>query len=231
MFRGVRKMKALFLGCRKWAVEVYDSIKRNPHISNDIPICSTEKELFAYDLKEYDLLITCGWSEELGSQVTDSILCIGAHCAELDRYSYGTPIQLQIIDGINFSKHRLFKFVGPEGSDRAHTHTREYSHEVDLDFTGSMDDILSQMTSTTISLFNMFLEDYPNIEWKRWEAESLRVEARVPTDSYINMDDFSKKNTLELYNLIRCLESPYPNLCLEDDAGYLYFEKVRYKKK
>ena len=224
-------MKALFLGYRDWAIKVFDSIRENPAIENETPICKSEKDLARYDLSEYDLLITCGWSEELGSKIADSILSVGVHCAELDRYSYGTPIQLQIIDGINFSKHRLFKFVGPKNSNRAHTHTREYSHEVDLDFTGSMEEILRQMTATSIVLFNMFLSDYPDINWKVWDSETIKKKARTPADSYIDMDSFSRKSTLELYNLIRCLESPYPNLCLKDGEGSLYFEKVRYKKK
>ena len=224
-------MKALFLGYRQWAFDVYDVIKRNPRISNDMPLCRTEKDLLTYNLEEYDLLITCGWSEEIGSKIADSILSIGVHCAELDRYSYGTPIQLQIIDGITFSKHRVFKFVGPEGSSRAHTHTREFSHEVDLDLSGSMDDILDQMKFTSIVLFNMFLQDYPNIVWKTWDPEDVVRSPRRPKDSLINMKDFSSKNTQDLYNLIRCLESPYPNLCLEDEKGDLFFEKVRYKKK
>ena len=224
-------MKVLFLGYRQWAIDVYKAIKRNPRISNDMPLCKTEKDLLEYDLEEYDLLITCGWSEEIGSKIADSILSIGVHCAELDRYSYGTPIQLQIIDGITFTKHRVFKFVGPEGSGRAHTHTREFSHEVDLDLSGSMDDILSQMKFTAIVLFNMFLQDYPSIVWKTWKSEETVRKPRKPRDSFISMKEFSSKDTKGLYDLMRCLESPYPNLCLEDDEGYLFFEKVRYKKK
>jgi len=224
-------MKALFLAYRDWSIAVYERIKNNPSISNDMPLCKSEEELSFYNLEEYDLLITCGWSEEIGKNIADKILCIGIHCADLDRYSYGTPIQLQVIDNIKFTKQRVFKFTAPEGSTRAHTHTREYSHEVDLDLSGSMEDILFQMTSTGVVLFNMFLDVYPDIEWKYWDAEEIKAKARTPKDSFISMKDFSSKNTEALYNLMRCLENPYPNLCLEDDIGYLFFEKVRYKKK
>ena len=67
-----------------------------------MPLCTTSQDLNYYDLSEFDLLITCGWSDELNG-VADEILSIGVHCASLDRYSYGTPIQLQIIDGIKFT--------------------------------------------------------------------------------------------------------------------------------
>ena len=223
-------MRCLFLGYRDWAIKVYQSIKNNPNISNELPLCTTAQDLNYYNLSEFDLLITCGWSDEL-NEVADKILSIGVHCASLDRYSYGTPIQLQIIDGIKFTKHRIFKFVSSDNKIRAHTHTREYSHEVDLDISGSMDDILNQMTATSIVLFNMFLDDYPNIKWDVWEEETLKRNPRTPSDSVINMQGFSDMKTDELYDLIRCLGSPYPNLVLEDDVGYLYFEKVRYVKK
>jgi len=223
-------MRVLFLGYRDWAIDVYQSIKNNPNISNDLSLCTTTQELKSYDLSKFDLLITCGWSDELDG-VADEIFSIGVHCAFLDRYSYGTPIQLQIIDGIKFTKHRIFKFVSSNDKVRAHTHTREYSHEVALDISGSMDDILNQMTSTSIVLFNMFLNDYPNINWRVWEEESIKRNPRVLSDSIIDMQSFSNMKTDELYDLIRCLGSPYPNLVLEDDMGYLYFEKVRYVKK
>lgn len=223
-------MRVLFLGYRDWAIDVYHSIKNNPNISNELPLCTTIEELKSYDLSEFDLLITCGWSDEIDN-IADEILSIGVHCASLDRYSYGTPIQLQIIDGIKFTKHRIFKFVSSEDKIRAHTHTREYSHEVDLDISGPMDEILNQMTSTSVVLFNMFLNDYPDINWSVWEEETMKRNPRVPSDSVINMDSFSKMKTDKLYDLIRCLASPYPNLVLEDDVGYLYFETVRYVKK
>jgi methionyl-tRNA formyltransferase len=182
-------------------------------------------------LDSYDLIVSCGWSEELGEGIISKIEAIGVHCAELDRYSYGTPIQLQIIDGITRSKHRIFSFTYEKNSSRAHTHNRLYSHEVDLDLSGNMDDILEQMTVTSKVLFNRYLDDYPNIEWKQWESEDIVRKKRVPKDSIISKDDIAKMDTEQLYNFFRCLEDPYPNGCIEDEKGYLYIKKVEFKKK
>jgi len=41
-----------------------------------------------------------------------------------------------------------------------HTHNRLFSHEVDLDLTGNMVDILEQMTVTSKALFILYLNDY-----------------------------------------------------------------------
>lgn len=223
-------MKIIFLAYRDWSLKVYKPISKNPKIS-EIVLCKTHDELAALKKEDYDLLISCGWSEELGKDVTSKINAIGVHCAELDRYSYGTPIQNQIIDGLKFSKHRIFSFTHDDTSTRAHTHNRLYSHEVDLDLSGNMDDILFQMTATSIVLFNMYLNDYPNIEWEEWPEENIIREKRKPLDSIITKEEMQLMSTEHLYNFFRCLEFPYPNGCIEDEVGNLYIEKVRFNKK
>ena len=223
-------MRVIFLAYRQWSIDVMPAILKHPRIS-DLVFCKTKQELLNLKLENFDLLITCGWSEELGSEIVDKIEAIGVHCAELDRYSYGSPLQNQIIDGLLISKHRVFPFTHDKELKRAHTHTREYSHEVDLDLSGNMSDVLFQMTSTSIVLFNMYLNDYPNIVWKKWPEEKLIREKRNPVDSKLTKEDFQKMTSEQLNNFLRCLEDPYPNAYLEDEQGYLYFEKVRYKKK
>ena len=222
-------MKVIFLAYRSWALDVYETIKKHPNISKII-LCKTSDELIKTTIDQYDLLISVGWSDELGKKITAEIESIGVHCAELDRYSYGTPIQLQINDGITRTKHRIFSFIFDESSKRAHTHNRLYSHEVDLDLTGNMDDIFDQMTATSKALFNQYLDDYPDIKWKEWPEESIVREKRTPIDSRLTKDNLRAMNTLELYNFFRSLEDPYPNGYIEDDFGKLYIKRVEFKK-
>ena len=223
-------MKVIFLAYRDWALAVYPTVKKHPKVSECI-LVKTTAMLKQLDLNAYDLIVSCGWSEELGEDVTSKIEAIGVHCAELDRYSYGTPIQLQIIDGITRSKHRIFSFTFDRNSSRAHTHNRLYSHEVDLDYSGNMEDILEQLTVTSKVLFNRYLDDYPDIIWKQWPAEDIVRPKRKPEDSVLSKEDFIQMDTEQLYNFFRCLEDPYPNGCIEDEKGVLYIQKVMYKKK
>lgn len=223
-------MKVIFLAYRKWSLDVYPSIAKHPVVSESV-LCKTHDELMSLDLESYDLIISCGWSEELGADVIQKIEAIGVHCAELDRYSYGTPIQLQIIDGITKSKHRIFSFTYDEKSPRAHTHNRLYSHEVDLDLTGNMEDILEQMTATSKALFNMYLNDYPNIKWQEWPAETIKRPKRGSKDSKLTKEQVMKMTTKEMYNFFRSLEDPYPNGYIEDETGKLYINHVTYKSK
>lgn len=225
-----KTMKVIFLAYREWSLKVLPSVERHPKVSKCI-LCKSTEELLKLKLEDFDLIVSCGWSEELGQDVTSKVEAIGVHCAELDRYSYGTPIQLQILDGVNRTKHRIFSFTYDEKSQRAHTHNRLFSHEVDLELSGNMSDILEQMTVTSKVLFTRYLDDYPNITWNEWPAEKIVRKSRVPSDSILTKENLLKMNTEELYNFFRCLETPYPNGCIEDEKGVLFIEKVRYKKK
>jgi methionyl-tRNA formyltransferase len=223
-------MKVIFLAYRKWALDVYPTIAKHPKVS-EMVLCKTHEELIELRLAEFDLIISCGWSEELGAEIVSRVEAIGVHCAELDRYSYGTPIQLQIIDGITRSKHRVFSFTHDGNSSRAHTHNRLFSHEVDLDLTGNMEDILEQMTVTSKALFNMYLNDYPKIQWDEWPAEEIVRPKRKPEDSKLTKEQLVNMSTEELYNFFRCLEEPYPNGYIEDDKGRIYINRVTFKAK
>jgi methionyl-tRNA formyltransferase len=223
-------MKIIYLAYRGWALAVYPTIRKHPVVEECV-LCKTHDELVKLPLKDYDLIVSCGWSTELGENIVGKIEAIGVHCAELDRYSYGTPIQLQIMDGITRSKHRIFSFTYDKNSNRAHTHNRLYAHEVDLDLSGNMEDILEQLTVTSKVLFTRYLDDYPNIQWREWPAEDIVRSKRQPQDSILTKDDVNKMDTEQLYNFFRCLEDPYPNGCIEDEKGYLYIKRVEYKRK
>lgn len=172
-----------------------------------------------------------GDDDGINPEIFKAVEAIGVYCAELNRYSYGTPLQLQIIDGITKSKHRVFSFTYDEDSTRAHTHNRLYSHEVDLDLTGNMEDVLEQMAVTSKALFNMYLNDYPHIQWQEWPKESIVRPKRKPEDSKLTKEHLLSMTTEEMYNFLRCLEDPYPNGYIEDEKGKLFIQKVNFKLK
>ena len=93
-----------------------------------------------------------------------------------------------------------------------------------------MSDVLYQMTSTSIVLFNRYLDDMPNITWQEWPEENIVRPKRNPIDSRLKKEDLLNMNTEELYNFFRCLEDPYPNGYIEDEKGKLYIKYVEFKK-
>jgi hypothetical protein len=225
----------IIIANQTWAQKVYEPVSRHPRVTIS-QFCKNEGELSLLDLKTYDLLITVGLSSRLSDSIYGKIFTIGLHCAEFDRYSAGTPLQNQIIDGILRTKHRIFPItpIGLKHEDsqvNRQVLSTEYSHEVDLCLHGSIEDIFNQLTYTSISLLNMFLDEYPHIEWKNWGKESTFVKRRVQADSKIAFKDLSEYNTLKLYNLIRSLGDPYPNFAIEDEKGILYIKEAVFRSK
>lgn len=228
--------KVIILVNQPWAKKAVSSFTQHPRISEFI-ICNEEEDLYLLDLGKFDVLITIGLSRRLNNSIYESIFTIGLHCAELDRYSAGTPLQNQIIDGIVKTKHRIFPIrpvydnVDSHVADRQ-VITTEYSHQIDLCLHGNMQDIFNQLTYTTIALINLFLDDFPeNIVWKNWEKESIYVKRRVVEDSTISLINLKEFTTLKLYNLIRSLGDPYPNFAIEDEHGILYIKSAEFKSK
>jgi len=221
--------RILFAAYRDWACEVLPYVKKHPRVSSVTHIISHEEMVIhAVNHKhEYDFILMCGWSGQPAQVVIDELPVFSEHPATSDMYSLGTPLQNQIMSGVKYTKHRLVKTVFPELA------LRQYSHEVDIDISGPMDDILLQMKSTSIMLYNMFLDHYPNVTWKTWLAvpqEDMFV-PRVPVDSRLVPDDFEGRTTKQLYDFCRMLEGPYPRAYLEDEHGVLTFEKVSFKAK
>ena len=218
-------MKILFLAYREWAIGVFPVIQRHPRVTFATLRNSTQEMLAELEKNSYDMILFCGWSEEPVKEVVERVPTFTAHCAADDMYSPGTPLQNQINDGVRFTKHRLVRVGYPELS------LRQYSHEVDLDISGSTEDIFLQLKATCIMLFNMFLYDYPNMEWHVWPIAQAQRKKRTPSDSKLTKDDFSHLNTRQLYDFMRGLESPYPNAYLEDEVGQLFFSKVFFKER
>lgn len=224
-------MNVIFCAYREWAKRVKSTVEKHPRVK-EVRFAEDNDDL-EYHLNTWiddDIIVLfCGWSTPPSKEMLEDyqIPMFTEHPAASDRYSPGTPLQNQILDGIKFTKHRLVKVGYPELS------LRQYSHEVDMDLSGNMDDILFQMEATSRTLFNMFLDSYPNVEWKTWPevAEKDQVARRVPSQSELKLSDFKSLTTSELYDRIRCLESPYPNAYLEDHEGKLFFSKVRYEAK
>ncbi len=241
-------MKIIFLAYRPWAKKVLPTVKSHPNvesvemvedlasayelalkISGKTPYLDAQNKKYINDEKV--LILLCGWSvwdndntaRQLVNVFPDQIF--GVHCAEHDKYSGGTPLQNQIIDGMSYTKHRLFKVGYPELS------LRQYTHEVDLDLSGHIKDIFEQLTATSKILFNKFLDTYPNHSLIEWKRASEHKPGLKPNSSHMTKDEIAKLSTEDLYNMIRCREDPYPNVYMEDGVGTLYFEKVRFKRK
>jgi hypothetical protein len=224
-------MIVIFAAYRNWALDVLPTIKCHPRVSevnhvrniNELETLVSERSDFSVD----DLVLLCGWSWQVSQQLLAKIPVISEHPAYLDEYSLGTPLQAQILDGIEHTKHRVVKIGYPELGERLYSP----KHEVDMSLMGNMNDILNEMTSTTKTIYTRLLDDWPNIDWHQWQKAAKYHVPRQPHQSELTRNDLSSLSTKNLYDRIRMLESPYPNAFVEDNEGTLYFERVSYKSK
>lgn len=227
-------MKVIICAYRRWALDVIPTIRKHHNVS-DVELVTNNDELekklwstLTNNETNDTIVLMIGWSTPPEKHIVDmGIPIFTEHPSTSDRYSPGSPLQNQVLDGVRYTKHRLVKVGFPELS------LRQWSHEVDIDLTGNMDDILLSMTTTSKQLFNMFLDDYPNVAWKTWDEVPLEEQAarRTPEQSKVTREFLSRASAREIYDLFRCLEDPYPNAFFEDETGKVYFKRVEFKSK
>ncbi len=222
-------MRIIFGAYRQWGINVMHYIARHPKVTELRHVSSIEElervvRETAYT-NPYDMVLLCGWSWQVSEYCLKTLPVISEHPCEKDEYSLGTPLQGQISDGIRYTKHRIVKIGYPELIDR------QYAHEVDMNLSGNMEDILSECESTAKTIYTRFLDDYPNITWKTWPLAAEWKTPKKPKDSKIERDDLTTLSTKKLYDKMRMLEHPYPNAFIEDEEGTLYFERVKFKAK
>ena len=63
--------------------------------------------------------------------------------------------------------------------------TTEYSHEISLN-EGYINDIFENLKNTSIKLINKFINQYPNIKYKKWPSEKIIKKKIAQGLSYYN---------------------------------------------
>ena len=222
-------INVIFCGYRTWAINIINGLKNSPKL-NVISIINSKEE---YDSEvnqigeDVDLIIFLGWSWIIPKDITNKYTCIGIHPSDLPKYRGGSPIQNQIINGVTKTKISLMTVSEKlDGGDIWLKH--------DLDLSGeNIEVIFKEIEKSSISLFNNFFNMYPKIKpIKQDLKKGSYFKRRTPSQSKIELEDFSNKPLEEIYNRIRSLTEPYPNAFIEDSEGNkLYFKHVSFVKK
>jgi methionyl-tRNA formyltransferase len=217
------KKSIIVAGYRSWAIDFFDKIK-NDNLDINFYFCENQSQL--KDLVRIDsclFVILAGWSWIIPSELIDEKIFFGLHPSDLPAYAGGSPIQNQIIEGINNTKMTLFKLN--KKIDKG-----EIVYKEKINLHGDMDDIFKELTRSSIVLTNKLIKNYPNILYEKQDHLKKNHKRIKPEKSRLTKSEIVKKTTLQLYNEIRCRTSPYPNVYIEDEMGRIYFEKVRYEE-
>lgn len=219
--------KLILCGYREWAKDIFEQISSHPKINIVDKIYSLEDYNIKVDSfpSDLDLILFIGWSWIIPKEITDKFLCLGIHPSDLPLYRGGSPLQHQIINGVDKSKVSLMTLSSVK------LDAGEIWAQEDLDLSGNnMDDIFKNVVISSIKMLSAFFDKFPNVNAKEQDISvGSYYKRRTSKESGLTMEQFSSMNLNEIYNFIRCLTDPYPNAYLEDKKGNkLYFQKVLY---
>jgi len=218
-----KKDVIIFCGYRSWAESIFTELKEKYSSFNWYSANKPDQLENLLQIKEVKLVILAGWSWIISKDVVEKNFIVGLHPSDLPNYAGGSPIQNQVLDGIENTKMSLFK-VSPK-IDKG-----EILYKSNLSLSGGMEDIFKNLASSSLQVLDLMFADYPNIKLHSQVGEGKSCRRLKPKDSKIDFK-FSEMTAKEMYDFIRCREDPYPNVYLEDETGILYFKKVDFVEK
>jgi methionyl-tRNA formyltransferase len=219
--------KVILCGYRDWAIQIFDEIKlfKNIHV---VDIITSNEDYLQKENKfdaNVDLILFIGWSWIIPKEITEKFLCLGIHPSDLPFYRGGTPLQHQIINGINKTKITLMTLSS------AKLDAGEIWLKEDLDLSGdTISTVFNHLVESSVNLLRRFFGLFPNIKPVEQDiTKGSYYNRRKPSESKLPINSLKEKSLKELYDFIRALTDPYPNAYIEDEEGNkLIFKEVRY---
>lgn len=224
-----KKIRVTFCGYRSWAMVVIAQVRSLCDNIEVVDIIEDEdsyrRRVLDYVDGFVDCIVLLGWSWIIKDDTLERFLCVGIHPSDLPMYRGGSPIQHQIIDGLEKTKISLMS-ISSEGVDVGPIWAKE-----EWDMTGNtMEIVFQKLAESSVKLLKAFFDNFG-----MWTPIPQDLEKgsfckrRKPLDSKVTWEMLSKMDLKEVYNLIRALTDPYPNIYIEDDAGNkLFFKEVGY---
>jgi methionyl-tRNA formyltransferase len=217
-------MKIVFCAYRDWAVNIidkldksffqYKTILNNKDIKNEISNFNP------------DVIFFIGWSWIIPDEIINKYNSICIHPSKLPKYRGGSPIQNQIIDGLNQSAVTLFKM-------NSNLDAGDIIFQKKLNLEGDLKNILNRIEIISTELINIVInllnENKPLIYFKQDESQATYCKRRKPEDSEITIFDLQNQTAKQIYDKVRCLQDPYPNAYITLGNGEkLYILKTKY---
>ena len=226
----IKEKIILVAAYRSWATDVYRILKEKNH-NHIFILVETQRQLENFLKKsKVDFIFLVGWSWIIPKTILKKNNFFGIHPSDLPKYAGGSPIQHQIIEGVTTTKNTLFKLNEKIDSGRPIL-------KKNLSLKGDIQTIFKNIKNSSINMIDRIIKkgipkkgDRDFLEVRT--TKTVRALKRLtPQNSKIKKNNFTKFTTLEIYNILRCREFPYPNVYIEDEKGKLFFEKVRFEKK
>ena len=196
--------KVLCVGYRKWALSIYSKIAKS-YKDGEVRVIKSYDEYSNSFIRKYnpDFILFYGWSWMVDKDIIGDYKCIMLHPSKLPKYRGGSPIQNQIIRGVNDSAVTLF--IMNEEMDAGNVVFQE-----SMSLSGSIDDIFNRIEGLGYKGTMQFLDE-PADGVKQIEEDATYFKRRTEQQSEITLDELKRESAEYLYNKIRMLGDPYPN--------------------
>ena len=196
--------KVLCVGYRKWALSIYSKIAKS-YKDGEVRVIKSYDEYSNSFIRKYnpDFILFYGWSWMVDKDIIGNYKCIMLHPSKLPKYRGGSPIQNQIIRGVNDSAVTLF--IMNEEMDSG-----DIVFQESMSLSGSIDDIFNRIEGLGYKGTMQFLDD-PTDGVKQIEEDATYFKRRTEQQSEITLDELKRESAEYLYNKIRMLGDPYPN--------------------
>lgn len=208
-------MKIAYYGYRDWSFEIFKEIKSN----NKILITSKNYEVL--DAFNPDVIFFVGWSDLIPTNIINKYKCLCIHPSKLPKYRGGSPIQNQIIDGVEDSAVTLFRM------DEKIDHGPIYN-QLSLNLNGTLEKIFDSIITKSILLINEYVQGKSFPKHQNHD-EATFCKRRTPDMSEITFFEARNSSAKQMYDKIRCLQTPYPNAYIKCKNGEkLYLITAKY---
>lgn len=211
-------MVYLFCAYREWALHLYDKLKKK--YNNFVLLDKPNKLTFDYVKKiNPKLIFFPDWSWIIPNEIINNYRCICFHESNLPKFRGGSPIQNQIIRGIE--KTKTTAFLMTKDLDAG-----DILLQKDLSLRGSLQDIFERMQNNDYDMIVKIIKRQYKARKQRGKPTVYR--RRKPEESRLDHLNYSKRY---LYNFIRVLADPYPNAFLQIGKRKIIFKSATYDGK
>lgn len=209
----------VLVGYRDWAINIIESF--------DVTIKILSKEEWDRHHFIFDkFYIFIGWSWIIDNDFVAHGNCLCIHPSNLPSYRGGSPIQNQVIDGLESTSVTLFKMnnkldAGP------------IFDKVQISLKGYLNDIFSEIEKASVILIKRLITSLENNNLNFYDQDdelSSYCKRRKPEDSIITLSDIENMTAKQVYNIVRCLQNPYPPMIIKlKDNSKVILKQVDYE--
>ena len=209
-------MNYVFCAHRKWAFELFKLLNDK---YDKFFLIKNPKQLTFKKIKKINpkFIFFPDWSWKVSEDIVQNFNCVCFHEADLPKFRGGSPLQNQIIRGIE--KTKTTAFLMNEKIDAGPIIMKKK-----LLLKGSIGEIIERMKKNDLEIIDKIILD--NFKTKKQKGKSSIYKRRVPKESEIFSLDHSKKY---IYDFIRMLEDPYPNAFLNLGKHKIIFKHAKLK--